>query len=60
MFASLIDMATITPIFTDRIDHATLAISASSLFARDSIKKDHIINCYSIWGFAGAKRTVFH
>ena len=46
-FKSLIDMATITPIFTNRSDHATLEISAHSLFSTKA-EKFHIVNCYSV------------
>jgi len=50
-------MATITPIFTSRSDHATLEISAHSLFGIKA-EKFHIVNCYSIWGLTATESTV--
>ena len=50
-------MATITPIFTDRSDLATLEISARSLFGTKA-DKFHIVNCYSVWGSTATERTV--
>jgi len=56
-FKSLIGMATITLIFTNRSDHATLEISAHSLFGIKA-EKFHIVNCYSVWGSTATERTV--
>ena len=57
VFRSLIDMTTITPIFTGRSDVATLEITAPSLFGT-TIERFHIINCYSVWGKTITERTV--
>ena len=57
MFRSLIDMTTITPIFTSRSDHGTLKISGSSLFGMKA-EKFHIVNCYSVCGSTATERTV--
>jgi len=57
VFRSLIDMATITPIFTSRSDHATLEISAHSLFGMKA-EKFHIVNYYSVWGSTATESTV--
>jgi len=57
VFKPLIDMATITPIFTDRSDHATLEISAHSLF-RTKAERFHIVNCSKVWGSTATERTV--
>ena len=56
-FRSLMDMATITPIFSSRSDHATLEISAHFLFSIKA-EKFHIVNCYSMWGSTAIERTV--
>jgi len=50
-------MATITLILTARSDHATLEISANSLFGMKA-EKFHVVNCYSVWGSAATERTV--
>jgi len=57
VFRSLIDMATITPIFTSRSDLATLEISAHSLFSTKA-DKFFIVHCYSVWGTTATERTV--
>lgn len=49
VFRSVITMATITPIFTSRSEHATLGISAHSLFGMKA-QKFHIVNAYTVWG----------
>jgi len=50
-------MATITPIFTERSDHATLEVSARSLFGTKA-EKFYIVNCYSVWGSTATERRV--
>ena len=57
VFRSLIDMTTITPIFTGRSDVATLEITAPSLLGT-TVERFHIINCYSVWGKTITERTV--
>jgi len=57
VFRSLIDMTTITPSFTGRSDIATLEITAPSLFGT-TMKRFHIINCYSVWGKTITERTI--
>jgi len=57
VFRSLIEMATITPIFTGRSDISTLEITAPSLFGT-TVERFHIINCYSVWGKSITERTV--
>jgi len=57
VFRSLIDMTTITPIFTGRSDIATLEITAPSLFGT-TMKRFHIINSYSVWGKTATERTI--
>ena len=57
VFRSLMDMATVTPIFTSRSDLATLEISAHSLFGTKA-DKFLIVNCYSVWGLTATARTV--
>ena len=56
VFRSLIEMATITPIFTGRSDMATLEITAPSLFGT-TVEMFHIINWYSVWGKTIPERT---
>jgi len=56
-FRSLIAMARITPIFTSSSYHATVEISAHSLFGIKA-EKFHIVNCYSVWGSTATERTV--
>jgi len=50
-------MTTITPSFTGRSDIATLEITAPSLFGT-TMKRFHIINCYSVWGKTITERTI--
>jgi len=57
VFRSLIDMTTITPIFTGKSDIATLEITNPSLFGT-TVERFHIINCYSVWGKTITERTV--
>jgi len=57
VFRLLIDMTTITPMFTGRSDMATLEITAPSIFGT-TVERIHIINCYSVWGKTITERTI--
>jgi len=56
-FRLLVDMATITPIFTGRSDLPTREISTPSLLGGKA-EMFHIVNCYSVWGSTATERTV--
>jgi len=57
VFMSLMDMTTITPIFTGRSDIATLEITPPSLFGT-TMERFHIITCYSVWGKTTTESTI--